>query len=241
MAIGAMAALRDAGLSVPGDVAVTGFDGIQLGRHLRPSLTTVVQPMAALGDTAVAMLKDRIGGAALPQRTVELPVRLELRGSCGCPELGGGRQGGLWMRLRARYLWLVAAVVVAMLVPGTARAAGYQVSGYDGLSPAQRASLLAVARDTWKFCGTDVDQATSLPMDNITLAGMGLHQMPGNVWWRSWRELPPPAPFADCQGTDPRSLGKNQPRTLCRVQHPGPVAEHGSAVLAYAAPVQLPH
>ncbi|MDQ6686663.1 MAG: DUF3131 domain-containing protein [Actinomycetota bacterium] len=32
--------------------------------------------------------------------------------------------------------------------------------------------------------------------------GMGLHQMPGNVWWRSWRELPPPAPFADCT-TDP--------------------------------------
>jgi Putative glucoamylase/Protein of unknown function (DUF3131) len=33
--------------------------------------------------------------------------------------------------------------------------------------------------------------------------GMGLHQMPGNVWWRSWRTLPPPAPFADCQHTDP--------------------------------------
>ncbi|MGH3497989.1 MAG: glucoamylase family protein [Nocardioidaceae bacterium] len=33
--------------------------------------------------------------------------------------------------------------------------------------------------------------------------GMGRHQMPGNVWWRSWRELPPPAPFADCQQTDP--------------------------------------
>ena len=33
--------------------------------------------------------------------------------------------------------------------------------------------------------------------------GMGLHQMPGNVWWRSWRELPPPAPFADCAATDP--------------------------------------
>jgi hypothetical protein len=32
--------------------------------------------------------------------------------------------------------------------------------------------------------------------------GMGLHQMPGNVWWRSWRELPPPAPFADC-ASDP--------------------------------------
>jgi LacI family transcriptional regulator len=88
-AIGVMTALQHAGLSVPGDVAVTGFDGIRLGRHLRPSLTTVVQPMAALGDTAVGMLTDRIGGVgpsskALPRRTVELPVRLELRGSCGC-------------------------------------------------------------------------------------------------------------------------------------------------------------
>jgi LacI family transcriptional regulator len=84
-AIGAMAALQRAGLNVPGDVAVTGFDGIQLGRHLRPSLTTVVQPMVALGDTAVTMLTDRIGGAAPPQRTVEMPVRLEVRDSCGCP------------------------------------------------------------------------------------------------------------------------------------------------------------
>ena len=33
--------------------------------------------------------------------------------------------------------------------------------------------------------------------------GMGLRQMPGNVWWRSWRELPPPAPFPDCQAADP--------------------------------------
>ena len=33
--------------------------------------------------------------------------------------------------------------------------------------------------------------------------GMGLHQMPANVWWRSWRMLPPPAPFPDCQSTDP--------------------------------------
>jgi len=33
--------------------------------------------------------------------------------------------------------------------------------------------------------------------------GMGLDQMPGNVWWRSWRTLPPKAPYADCQATDP--------------------------------------
>jgi len=33
--------------------------------------------------------------------------------------------------------------------------------------------------------------------------GMGLRQMPGNVWWRTWRTLPPPAPYTDCQSTDP--------------------------------------
>ena len=33
--------------------------------------------------------------------------------------------------------------------------------------------------------------------------GMGLGQMPGNVWWRSWRVLPPPAPFDNCAATDP--------------------------------------
>lgn len=33
--------------------------------------------------------------------------------------------------------------------------------------------------------------------------GMGLGQMPGNVWWRSWRTLPPPAPYDDCAATDP--------------------------------------
>jgi hypothetical protein len=33
--------------------------------------------------------------------------------------------------------------------------------------------------------------------------GMGLHQMPGNVWWRSWRILPPKAPYDNCQATDP--------------------------------------
>jgi hypothetical protein len=33
--------------------------------------------------------------------------------------------------------------------------------------------------------------------------GMGLGQMPGNVWWRSWRTLPPPAPYDNCAATDP--------------------------------------
>jgi len=76
------------------------------------------------------------------------------------------------MRRARRYWWaVVLMVVVALLAQGTARAAGNPVSPYGGLSSSQRASLLAIARDTWKFYGADVDQATSLPMDNITFAG----------------------------------------------------------------------
>lgn len=40
--------------------------------------------------------------------------------------------------------------------------------------------------------------------------GMGLHQMPGNVWWRSWRALPPPAPFGNCAATDPNFSWQGQ-------------------------------
>ncbi len=85
-AIGAMRALQHAGLRIPEDVALTGFDGIQLGEHLRPGLTTVVQPMRKLGESAVALVKERNADPALPSRAVELPVRMELRGSCGCAE-----------------------------------------------------------------------------------------------------------------------------------------------------------
>ena len=45
------------------------------------------------------------------------------------------------------------------------------MASYSGLSQAQRANLLSIARDTWKFYGVDVDSATNLPMDNLTFAG----------------------------------------------------------------------
>ena len=121
-------------------------------------------------------------------------------------------------RLTGRRHWrviaavVIAAVLLAMLAPfQQARgdtSAGGQVAAYNSLSQAQRADLMSIARDTWKFYGPDIDSATSLPMDNLTFAGgsatpTAYGQMPGNVWWRSWRELPPPAPYANCQATDP--------------------------------------
>lgn len=85
-AIGVMAEFRRAGIRVPTDVAITGFDGIQVGRHLRPGLTTVAQPMRDLGETAVRLLGERRVRGSLPSRRIQLPVRLDVRGSCGCPE-----------------------------------------------------------------------------------------------------------------------------------------------------------
>ncbi len=84
------------------------------------------------------------------------------------------------MKKRTRYWWIIAvAAIVALLAPlqqaraGATASAGAsgQVASYGGLSAAQRANLLSIARDTWKFYGVDVDTATNLPMDNLTFAG----------------------------------------------------------------------
>jgi LacI family transcriptional regulator len=84
MAIGAIRELQAAGIRVPADVAVTGFDDIHLGALVTPSLTTVHQPMRLLGERACALLLERIGQPGLPRRVERLPTRLIVRESCGC-------------------------------------------------------------------------------------------------------------------------------------------------------------
>ena len=84
-ALGVMSALRKHGLSVPGQVAVTGFDDIPLARHLRTSLTTVRQPIKQLGSTAFDVLYSMLNREPLAARDIVLPTELILRESCGCP------------------------------------------------------------------------------------------------------------------------------------------------------------
>ncbi|MFP7762306.1 LacI family DNA-binding transcriptional regulator [Marisediminicola sp. LYQ134] len=62
MALGLMHAFRDAGLDVPGDVSVVGFDDIPEARHFWPTLTTVRQDFAELGRRSVALLVGEIEG-----------------------------------------------------------------------------------------------------------------------------------------------------------------------------------
>ena len=60
-AIGAIRALKDAGLSVPGDVSVVGFDDILSAAYATPSLTTVRQPLEQMGRRGAQVLLERIG------------------------------------------------------------------------------------------------------------------------------------------------------------------------------------
>jgi DNA-binding LacI/PurR family transcriptional regulator len=81
IAFGVMRALRQAGLSVPGDVAVVGYDDVPYARFSTPALTTVGQDGAKAGRIMVAKLLDRVGRhGARPER---LPTELIVRESCG--------------------------------------------------------------------------------------------------------------------------------------------------------------
>lgn len=83
MAIGAMERLREAGIRVPEDVSVVGFDDVDMASIVTPGLTTVRQDALEIGRRAGRMLLDQLtGGPALASATsVTLPVELVLRGS----------------------------------------------------------------------------------------------------------------------------------------------------------------
>jgi alanine racemase len=83
MAIGAIRAARAAGLEVPGDVSVVGFDDSPLVAFLDPPLTTVRQPVSQMGSTAVSALVDAIGGDPVASREYLFAPELVLRGSTG--------------------------------------------------------------------------------------------------------------------------------------------------------------
>lgn len=80
VAIGVIAGLREAGLSVPGDVSVVGFDAIPLAAYLDPPLTTISLPAHDLGRAAGIALLDRIAGRPVAGRTL-LPTELIVRAS----------------------------------------------------------------------------------------------------------------------------------------------------------------
>jgi LacI family transcriptional regulator len=95
-AIGAIRALKDAGLSVPGDVSVVGFDDIQSAAYSTPSLTTVRQPLAEMGTRGAQVLLERIANREMeyPSEIVMAP-RLVVRESTGPVQSDAGRRNSI--------------------------------------------------------------------------------------------------------------------------------------------------
>ncbi len=82
MAFAAMRAIQEAGLRIPEDIAVVGFDDIPPAANSIPPLTTVRQPIQRTGSLAAELLIDLIEHPdALPRRVV-LPTELVIRSSC---------------------------------------------------------------------------------------------------------------------------------------------------------------
>lgn len=85
MAIGVLRALIAAGVRVPQDIAMVGFDDIFPASLCDPPLTTVHQPIRLLGERACERLIARIANPSLRRKVELLPTELVIRSSCGCP------------------------------------------------------------------------------------------------------------------------------------------------------------
>jgi LacI family transcriptional regulator len=80
---GALDAIHEAGLRVPEDIAVIGFDDLDIATRTTPKLTTIRQPVQQKGTTAASLLIERLDQRANGPQRVLLPTELVIRQSCG--------------------------------------------------------------------------------------------------------------------------------------------------------------
>lgn len=83
MTLGAFRALHEAGVRIPDEVAIVGFDDMPWATSLNPPLTAVSQPAEDIGSSAAELLLDRIARPDRPLRHLILETRLVVRASCG--------------------------------------------------------------------------------------------------------------------------------------------------------------
>ncbi|EOU1298220.1 ribose operon transcriptional repressor RbsR [Cronobacter sakazakii] len=81
MAVGAYQALYQAGLRIPQDIALVGYDDIELASYMTPPLTTIHQPKDELGELAIDVLIHRMAQPELQQQRLQLTPVLTVRGS----------------------------------------------------------------------------------------------------------------------------------------------------------------
>lgn len=86
MTIGVLHALRERGLSVPGDIALVAFDDFEWSDLFEPRLTVIAQPTRAIGAKAVQLLLSRLDDPSRQMQSVRLQPTFIHRDSCGCGE-----------------------------------------------------------------------------------------------------------------------------------------------------------
>jgi len=86
MAFGVIAAAHESGRTVPGDLSVVGFDDLYLSEAFQPPLTTINQPRAEVGRTAMTVLLAILDGKDAPDVPIILPTTLAIRGSTAAPK-----------------------------------------------------------------------------------------------------------------------------------------------------------
>jgi LacI family xylobiose transport system transcriptional regulator len=99
-ALGVYEAARRAGLRIPQDLSVVGFDDIAVARWCAPPLTTIRQPFAEMGETAAQMLLSIVAGGTAPHSRVELGTSLVVRDSTAPPAATSAATAGT-RRVRA--------------------------------------------------------------------------------------------------------------------------------------------
>ncbi|WP_047996881.1 LacI family DNA-binding transcriptional regulator [Puniceibacterium sp. IMCC21224] len=85
MAVGFLGVVQHAGVSVPGDISLIGFDNIAVVEHLTPALTTIRQPRTLIGERAAELLLDMIDHGRLTGPSEVIPVELIRRKSAAPP------------------------------------------------------------------------------------------------------------------------------------------------------------
>jgi LacI family transcriptional regulator len=86
MALGAIYAIQDAGLSVPGDIAVVGYDNREFTWIVRPNISTVVMPVYEMGRIAADILLQQIEAGTRDHEEVKVKGELIVRDTCGASE-----------------------------------------------------------------------------------------------------------------------------------------------------------
>ena len=112
IAVGAIAALKEAGLSVPHDVAVVGFDDLPMAAYCQPPLTTVNTEPIIQGEQAALAAFDLLEGRRVGTRKCKLALSLVIRESCGGANLSQDSDQKAKKRKRATFVRKVSRITI---------------------------------------------------------------------------------------------------------------------------------